>query len=190
MASALTHLINLPNCVGVFASIPCGTWSAIRYHRPGPPVLRRLASAANGWLDETLGIKRADGSLPDAVATANLVAENMATVARAALERGKLFAYESPVSRAADSQFALKGREDHAEKHAHRDLSPSRRLNADGRRYALAAVGLGPTVPAAEDGPVECLPGFSRDCIVQEGCGTRDARSLRVVISECLYDTI
>ena len=115
VASALTHLVDLPNCVGVFASIPCGTWSAIRYHRPGPPVLRRLASAANGWVDETLGIKRADGSLPDAVATANLVAENMATVARAALERGKLFAYESPVSRAADSQFALKGREDHAE---------------------------------------------------------------------------
>ena len=42
-------------------------------------------------------------------------------------------------------------------------------------------------VPAAEDGPMECLPGLS--CILKKKCGTRDARSLRVVRPECLYDT-
>jgi hypothetical protein len=44
-------------------------------------------------------------------------------------------------------------------------------------------------VPAAEDGPMECLPGL--DCIGSgEGSGTRDACSLRVVNPECFYDSI
>ena len=42
-------------------------------------------------------------------------------------------------------------------------------------------------VPAAEDGPMECLPGLA--CILKEKCGTRGAGPLRVVRPECLYDT-
>ena len=98
MVAALVDLVHLPNCKGVFGSIPCGTWSVLRYIRPGPPVLRRLASAVNRWIDETLGIKRTDGTLPDSVVSANLMVEGMVTVASAAMELGKLFAYESPVT--------------------------------------------------------------------------------------------
>ena len=44
--------------------------------------MRRLASKSNGMVDEVLGIKRADGSLPDAVLRANLVASNAASISR------------------------------------------------------------------------------------------------------------
>ena len=123
VAAAIDTLLRLPNCHGIFASLPCGTWSVLRYVRPGPPVLRRIASAINGWRDEVLGIKRVDGSLPDSVINANLMVENLAAVAETALELGKLFAYESPVSRAEASQFAVKGREDHAEMSTHPALA-------------------------------------------------------------------
>ena len=123
VVAALVDLVHLPNCKGVFGSIPCGTWSVLRYVRPGPPVLRRLASAVNKWVDETLGIKRADGTLPESVISANLMVEGMVAVADAALEKGKLFAYESPVSRASTSQFAVHGREDHAEMSSHPALA-------------------------------------------------------------------
>ena len=49
--------------------------------------------------------------------------EGLVTVANAALEDGKMFAYESPVSRAQTSQFAVKGREDHAEMSSHPALA-------------------------------------------------------------------
>ena len=123
VVAALVDLVHLPNCKGVFGSIPCGTWSVLRYLRPGPPVLRRLASAVNKWVNETLGIKRIDGTLPDSVVNANLMVEGLVTVANAALEDGKMFAYESPVSRAQTSQFAVKGREDHAEMSSHPALA-------------------------------------------------------------------
>ena len=77
VVAALVDLVHLPNCKGVFGSKPCGTWSVLRYIRPGPPVLRRLASAVNRWIDETLGIKRTDGTLPDSVVSANLMVEGM-----------------------------------------------------------------------------------------------------------------
>ena len=86
-------------------------------------MLRRLASAVNKWVDETLGIKRIDGTLPDSVVNANLMVEGMVTVANAALEKGKLFAYESPVSRAHTSQFAVQEREDHTEMSSHPELA-------------------------------------------------------------------
>jgi len=123
VVAALVDLVHLSNCKGVFGSIPCGTWSVLRYVRPGPPVLRRLASAVNKWVDETLGIKRTDGTLPDSVVNANLMVEGMVTVANAALESGKLFAYESPVSRAHTSQFAVQEREDHTEMSSHPALA-------------------------------------------------------------------
>jgi len=63
VVAALVALVHLPNFKGVFVSIPCGTWSVLRYIRPGPPVLRRLASAINRWIDETLGIRRTDGTV-------------------------------------------------------------------------------------------------------------------------------
>jgi hypothetical protein len=58
----LEMILRHSSCTGLFFSTPCGTWTALRYLRPGPPVLRRLASAANQWKDEVLGILRPDGT--------------------------------------------------------------------------------------------------------------------------------
>ena len=119
VAEAMGLLVKHTMCVGVFASIDCGTWSALRYLRPGPPVLRRLPSELNGMQDEALGIRRADGTLPESVRRANETASNLAHILGIAAESSKEVALECPVSRAASSQFAIEGREDHADMMTH-----------------------------------------------------------------------
>ena len=115
----LEIIIRHSSCSGLFVSIPCGTWSALRYIRPGPPVLRRLASAVNAWVNEVIGIPRPDGTLPNAVQRANTLASNVARLGDVAASLDKDVAFESPVSRAKHSQFAIAGREDHAEMFTH-----------------------------------------------------------------------
>ena len=77
------------------------------YVRPGPPVARRLPNHRRG-------IPRADGRLPSSVTKANTMLDNAIEIMGAALERGALGGFESPVSRGAGSAFSIEGREDHA----------------------------------------------------------------------------
>ena len=134
VAHDLEQLLRHPKCQGMFVSIPCGTWSALRYIRPGPPVVRRLASKFNEWVSQVLGVPRADGSLPDSVVRANDLATRVAKLGEVAAQLGKDVAFECPVSRAKGSQFAIKGREDHAEMFTHPALA---KLEAD---YTLRRV--------------------------------------------------
>ena len=60
------------------------------------------------------GIPRADGRLPSSVTKANIMLDNAIEIMGAALERGALGGFESPVSRGAGSAFSIEGREDHA----------------------------------------------------------------------------
>jgi len=83
----LEIILRHSSCTGLFFSTPCGTWTALRYLRPGPPVLRRLASAANQWKDEVLGILRPDGTLPESVQRANTIAVNIARLGDVAAQR-------------------------------------------------------------------------------------------------------
>ena len=123
VADDLELLLKQANCQGMFVSIPCGTWSALRYIRPGPPVLRRLPSPLNEWVSQVLGVPRADGTLPDSVVRANTLAERVAKLGELAASQGKDVAFECPVSRATKSQFAIEGRDDHAEMFTHPALS-------------------------------------------------------------------
>ena len=82
-------------------------------------MLRRLASAVNAWVNEVIGIPRPDGTLPNAVQRANTLASNVAKLGDVAASLDKDVAFESPVSRAEHSQFAIAGREDHAEMFTH-----------------------------------------------------------------------
>ena len=96
-----------PRCRGVFASVPCGSWSVLRYRRPGPPVVRRLPR----W---QRGIPRDDGTLPDVVVRGNAMLDASMEIMEACIEHGGFAGFESPVSRSAGSPFAMGGREDHA----------------------------------------------------------------------------
>ena len=88
-------------------SIPCGTWSALRYVKPGPDVLRRLP-------DEAEGVRRRDGSLPGSVRLANAMLNHAIEISEAACDHGAEVMLESPVSRDAASPHSIEGREDHA----------------------------------------------------------------------------
>ena len=131
----LEMILRHSSCTGMFFSTPCGTWTALRYLRPGPPVLRRLASAANQWKDEVLGILRPDGTLPESVQRANTIAVNIARLGDVAAALDKDVAFESPVSRATGSQFAIVGREDHAEMFTHPALEELERTRNFQRLY-------------------------------------------------------
>ena len=89
--------------------MPCGSWSVLRY-RPSsnaPGVERRLP-------DTKRGIKRADGSLAPSVVLGNTALDLAIDVSTRVISHGGEAAWESPVSRARGSQFAIEGREDHA----------------------------------------------------------------------------
>jgi hypothetical protein len=68
-------------------------------------------------------VPRADGTLPDSVNRANTLAERVAKLGGLAASQGKDVAFECPVSRAKGSQFAIEGRDDHAEMFTHPALS-------------------------------------------------------------------
>ena len=78
-----------------------GTWSALRYVKPGPDVLRRLPHDAEG-------IPRPDGSVPESVRKANDMLDNAIDVVDAACDHGAEAMSESPVSRDADSPHSIK----------------------------------------------------------------------------------
>ena len=60
------------------------------------------------------GIPDDQGRVSASVQRANRIAEHVIEIAEAALEHGGHVIFENPVSRNADSQFAIAGREDHA----------------------------------------------------------------------------
>ena len=95
-------------CLGVLLSVPCDTWSAIRFNKDdgSPSPLRDC--------DYPSGIPNADGSLPAAVETANIVADVACNAAHACAKHGGHVIAESPVPRGAKSPFAIVGRERHA----------------------------------------------------------------------------
>ena len=107
VAARLLSLANSPQCLGVLATIPCSTWSAARYVRPGPLPLRRLPHHA-------AGIPDANGRLPLSVTRANFIAVHAIQIADACVAHGGSFIFENPVDRSEGSQFAIEGREDHA----------------------------------------------------------------------------
>ena len=79
--------------------------------------------------------------MPESVRRANETASNLAYVLDIAAESGKEVALECPVSRAASSQFAIEGREDHADMMTHPALKERerRRHNLTGQPRHHAA---------------------------------------------------
>ena len=106
--ASLLSAAERPNCVGVLVSIDCGSWSALRYVRPGPPTVRSLPLHAEG-------IPKPDGSMPDSVQVGNKCLDVCLDVCDRVMSRlGGFCVFESPPGRGEGSQFAIKGREDHA----------------------------------------------------------------------------
>jgi hypothetical protein len=63
----LRELASFPLCIGIISSVPCGSWSVLRYvDNGGPSVARRLPLHARG-------IPRPDGSLPPSVVKGNSI---------------------------------------------------------------------------------------------------------------------
>ena len=92
-------------------SIPCGTWSALRYVKPGPDVLLRKLP------DHVLGIPDANGKLPRSprsAIVANAMLDSVIGIVEAGCAHGASAMFESVVSRDAGSPHAIPGREDHA----------------------------------------------------------------------------
>ena len=98
-----------PQCLGCLSSVPCGSYSVLRYvaQANAPGVERRRPH-------HTRGIPRADGSLAPSVVRGNTLLDFSVLVSTTVISHGGFAFYESPVSRAEDSQFAIRGREDHA----------------------------------------------------------------------------
>ena len=102
----LKALAGKRECVGVLASIPCGTWSPARFIPPGPPPLRDRSNPS--------GIPDSKGNLHLAVQQANAIARNVIAITDIAANHGAQFIFENPVDRGEGSQFAIAGREQHA----------------------------------------------------------------------------
>ena len=115
-----------PSCLGVLSSIPCGSWSAVRYvaKANAPGVERRLPHHARG-------VPRNDGSLAPSVVLGNATLDFAISVSELVISHGGFSFYESPVSRAKGSPFAIAGREDHASMWDDPVLSP----HLDAGRY-------------------------------------------------------
>ena len=107
-ALAVKELAALANCVGIHVSVPCDTWSAVKFNveAEGPQPLRDC--------DNVLGIPLADGSLPSAAIAANAITDVACDAARACAAHGGHVVMESPVPRGAGSPFAIPDRERHA----------------------------------------------------------------------------
>ena len=104
----LRELAAFPLCVGVLASVPCGSWSVLRYvDNGGPTVARRLPHFARG-------IPRPDGSLPPSVVKGNSILDLALDLTDTVVARGGFGLFESPVGRGEGSQWPMEGREDHA----------------------------------------------------------------------------
>ena len=109
VTASLAAIAAHPNCTAIMASLPCATWSAIRFNNigpHGPPPLRTLA--------HPLGIPSGKGDLRPEVVEANAVAENGMHIIEAGLRHKVRVIIESPVGRGAGSPFSLPGRGNHA----------------------------------------------------------------------------
>eukprot|EP00965_Chrysotila_dentata_P039533 1314127-Pleurochrysis_carterae.AAC.1 len=62
-----------------------------------------------------MGVPQSDGGLPATVMRANAIVANCVRIAKAAHARDGNFVFESPVSRGADSRFAIEGKSEHAD---------------------------------------------------------------------------
>ena len=106
VAAQVLALAAHPNCRALVATPPCNTWSALRFRRPGPPVLRDLTHPR--------GIPDASGQIPAAAALANNVLNVCLAAAVSVRNNGGSYLFENPVSRARGSPWAIDGREGHA----------------------------------------------------------------------------
>eukprot|EP00965_Chrysotila_dentata_P077260 2550939-Pleurochrysis_carterae.AAC.1 len=70
-----------------------------------------------------MGVPQSDGGLPATVIRANAMVTNCVRIARAAYDNKGEFVFESPVSRGADSRFAIEGKSEHADMSTHKDLA-------------------------------------------------------------------
>ena len=108
VSRAVVAIAASPLCLGTLVSVPCDSWSAIKFNEtngaPGP----------ERDTDNVLGIPLPDGSIPLAASFANVVTEVACDAAEACAAHNGCVAFESPVSRAAGSPFAIPGREKHA----------------------------------------------------------------------------
>ena len=104
----IQELAARPLCLAVLSSIPCGSWSALRYvpQANAPGVERRRPH-------HTRGIPRADGTLAPSVVLGNTLLDFAILISTIVISHGGEAFFESPVSRAEDSQFSIPGREDH-----------------------------------------------------------------------------
>jgi hypothetical protein len=107
VSKKLVALAQSSDCAGVLATIPCSTFSSIRFVQPGPKPVRNLTHPEGIPHDQT-------GRIPAIAATANRIAEHAIAVAEAAIAHGGACVFESPVGRGAGSSFAIDGREEHA----------------------------------------------------------------------------
>ena len=123
---SLVRLASSKHCVGVLASCPCSTWSALRFADGGPPIVRDI--------DHPEGIPMPGGQLPPKVADANSILTNCTVIARAAASHGAAIMFECPVSRAAGSEHALVGRERHVSMDSYPALA---KLHADIHMVAI-----------------------------------------------------
>eukprot|EP00965_Chrysotila_dentata_P015438 511009-Pleurochrysis_carterae.AAC.1 len=73
--------------------------------------------------EHPMGVPQSDGGLSATVTRANAIIVNCVRVANAAHMRGGNFVFESPVSRGADSPFAIEGTSKHVDMSTHNDLA-------------------------------------------------------------------
>eukprot|EP00966_Prymnesium_polylepis_P222233 5141896-Prymnesium_polylepis.1 len=94
----LLDLATRPDCLGVISSVPCGSWSVLRYNPQvnAPGVERRLPHHKRG-------IPRPDGSYAPSVALGNAALDFAIQISELVIAHGGFSFYESPVSRAAHS---------------------------------------------------------------------------------------
>eukprot|EP00965_Chrysotila_dentata_P158984 5252322-Pleurochrysis_carterae.AAC.1 len=70
-----------------------------------------------------MGVPQSDGGLPATVLRANAIVSSYVRIGEATHMRGGNFIFESPVSRGADSRFAIEGKTEHADMSTHDDLA-------------------------------------------------------------------
>jgi hypothetical protein len=109
LVKQLIEYASNPMCLGVLATIPCSTWSVLRF--------RALASGISSPLrdcDFPVGIPNPDGSLPAKVKAANTIADNTILIVEACAAHGGTWVIENPPFRGLGSPFAWAGRERHS----------------------------------------------------------------------------
>eukprot|EP00965_Chrysotila_dentata_P169105 5583951-Pleurochrysis_carterae.AAC.1 len=115
VADRVAALAASPLCIAVVASPTCSTWPAARFEPGAPQVLRTR--------EQPMGVPQSDGGLPATVIRPNAIVTNCVRIAKAAHDNNGDFVFESPVSRGADSRFAIEDKSEHADMSTHKDLA-------------------------------------------------------------------